>query len=590
MKPCLFTLTLGLLLPILASAQITFPVCEVKPATESLPDKAFEKIMQSLAQWEPHDIDDPALPSSVTLYELNASGKRDYKLVDCHGSHPVAWAVEKAFYDHRPLTLSPDMIWLMIAQGFACHVDARPEEMRSQLVYHEGKKDLVVFGGPDTPLNPRFDWLEVFGQIEEEIARQSNPEIVRIIAAEFSTTGPEEKAAYSISLMDAMGSYFRILFVPVCGIPKITLEGTVDDWRDLERRFNDLRPYLPDWWAVRLEPILREFVQASEGKIDTAFWQNIYQLRSVDMICTDYNYLSGWIIDFFPYVMGEPNPWLADTQARAAYEAAWASPKKNFDGSPGTFGLPILSIDELPIGLAQAEVTVVMDFNRDYLCRAGFVGVRQDAKTLALRPEISWLAVDITKTCHFTRPLPDVLVPGSAFRSLDDSTSQMAPSRKDTMSWIRYPGKDFDLFLATNGPGGFGHYWEISVGLGPQEAAFPDRGFFFETSTIGWRTLIEFDEMPIPWAKDLDEDGNPELIVWNSFFAGDNPEAAPYPSGLIAWVYRINEEGKFRLDENLTRSFAARIAASYRREAGENLENEWIRKRIAAYLKAFSSL
>src|SRR5262249_48555239 len=35
--------------------------------------------------------------------------------------HPLIAALHRAFCDHRPLSLSPDMIWLLIAQGVANH-------------------------------------------------------------------------------------------------------------------------------------------------------------------------------------------------------------------------------------------------------------------------------------------------------------------------------------------------------------------------------------------------------------------------------------------------------------------------------------
>lgn len=49
-------------------------------------------------------------------------------------------AVHAAFFDHHPLILSPDIIWLTIAQGLAHHVDQNAEELRDQFVRHGGAK------------------------------------------------------------------------------------------------------------------------------------------------------------------------------------------------------------------------------------------------------------------------------------------------------------------------------------------------------------------------------------------------------------------------------------------------------------------
>ena len=58
--------------------------------------------------------------------------------------HPLLSAVARAFADHRPLVLSPDAVWLTIAQGVAQHVRLHAEELRPRLVRHAGRKRLNV--------------------------------------------------------------------------------------------------------------------------------------------------------------------------------------------------------------------------------------------------------------------------------------------------------------------------------------------------------------------------------------------------------------------------------------------------------------
>ena len=48
------------------------------------------------------------------------------KLVDSLHFHPLVQAFHNAYNDHRPLCLSPDMIWLLIAQGLANHINVKP--------------------------------------------------------------------------------------------------------------------------------------------------------------------------------------------------------------------------------------------------------------------------------------------------------------------------------------------------------------------------------------------------------------------------------------------------------------------------------
>lgn len=48
--------------------------------------------------------------------------------------HPLVEAVHEAFSRHYPLALSPDSIWLTIAQGFAHHVTENAETLRGHLM------------------------------------------------------------------------------------------------------------------------------------------------------------------------------------------------------------------------------------------------------------------------------------------------------------------------------------------------------------------------------------------------------------------------------------------------------------------------
>jgi hypothetical protein len=52
--------------------------------------------------------------------------------------------VYAAYAGHRPLVLSPDMIWLQITQGFASHVDKNAEKLRYLFVNHSGKEKLKI--------------------------------------------------------------------------------------------------------------------------------------------------------------------------------------------------------------------------------------------------------------------------------------------------------------------------------------------------------------------------------------------------------------------------------------------------------------
>lgn len=146
-----------------------------------------------------------------------------------------------------------------------------------------------------------------------------------------------------------MQSYFEYSVRSICGIPTITLEGTVEDWQDVAHRAQAFAEFDLSWWLTPLQPVLQEFVAAARGEVRPAFWQSIYKFGSYSGGAS----ITGWSIAFFPYLKdqyGNPTRGLA----RAPFK--WAFPTREFD----------------------------MEF------LGGFVGVAQDSSTLTLRPEVGW--------------------------------------------------------------------------------------------------------------------------------------------------------------------------------------------------------
>jgi hypothetical protein len=81
----------------------------------------------------------------------------------------LAKTVYDAFYEHRPLKLNPNVIWITIAQGFARYVDMHAEELRSKFVQFEGKKVLTVERLEWSYKDPNNDWTTVFPEFSEKI-------------------------------------------------------------------------------------------------------------------------------------------------------------------------------------------------------------------------------------------------------------------------------------------------------------------------------------------------------------------------------------------------------------------------------------
>lgn len=213
-----------------------------------------------------------------------------------------AKAVHAAFFDHHPLILSPDIIWLTIAQGLANHVDQNAEALREHFVPHEGKKELVIYRPGFVKGSPLNDWNGVFPEFSAKIKENTVPGTVELIENDFSTTGPVERIVSHITLMDAVQHYFSYTMCCGCGFPSITLTGTPEDWEKIRGRAAALGKYDLDWWLAGLLPALDQFVAAAHGKPDFDFWRSLCMINTGTSFPV-YEPLTGWLQVFFPYLL-----------------------------------------------------------------------------------------------------------------------------------------------------------------------------------------------------------------------------------------------------------------------------------------------
>ena len=288
--------------------------------------------------------------------------------------------IVQAFADHRSLVLSPDMMWLLIGQGFSRYVNAHSEELRDKLVHHQGKMVLKVEKDNDV-LNPaKGDWAQLLNDFSSMIADNTKGDVADMMTADFSTTGMDERIASQITLMETVKTYFDFWNVAItCGIPTITLEGTPEDWQKVREKARGLSKYGLERWANELDPILAEFVKASEGKPNQAFWENMVMKDRVEKFkskkwCGGYvpnetTHLDGWFLKFFPNEHGYTQDDILYTESMPTEMARGNFKQEYIDPVTGA------SIAVIPVQLW-----------------AGFVGVQVDEKTGALTPKIGWFA------------------------------------------------------------------------------------------------------------------------------------------------------------------------------------------------------
>jgi hypothetical protein len=349
-------------------AMQTFAVSEVTPAVRRLQAITLARSLSARLA-EPDD--DGAQLEAIGANQAQLVRAPDFEDV----SHPLIEAVHTAFADHYPLVLSPDDVWLCLAQGFGMHVEANAEALRSRFVRHEGKLELVVVRDEFVRGSPDNDWQGCFAEWSDAIAAHIGKKRDLVVAS-FSTTGPVERAASELVLMSAMKSYFRLVLVTRCGIPAITLLGSVEDWRSIRRRAEVLAEFdLADWVRVLL-PVLDQFVAAAEGNVDRQFWQSIYKQEDI----SGGPYVTGWINVLFPCLDGGSRK---RTIVPNLHALGW-SQDKGARGAGTTLGAFPRGMSRAPLVWKYLGTEIPMTLS------GGFVGISQDPQTLAVRPAIGW--------------------------------------------------------------------------------------------------------------------------------------------------------------------------------------------------------
>lgn len=280
--------------------------------------------------------------------------------------------IVRAYANHQSVVLTPDMIWILITQGFSNYVNAHSEEMRPLLVNHEGKKELVVSTKEDM-LSKKANWPKLVGDFTSKINENTKGDIANIITADFTTTSPVERVASQITLMETMKSYFEYVVMRLsCGIPSITLKGTPEDWQSVLDKTRKLEAYGISKWLKELEPILTEFVRTAEGTPNQEFWQDIVKKHRVKKFrgggCSDEmpTQLDGWLLKFFPNEDGVTKDHVPYTKDMPAEQTRVG------------FKYRILK----PDGTIEKEIPLEL--------RAGFVGAVEDTRTNTLTPKIGW--------------------------------------------------------------------------------------------------------------------------------------------------------------------------------------------------------
>ena len=249
-------------------------------------------------------------PLEIFHYNLDTNEQEIFN----EGKTSLIQGLIAAYKNHYPITISPDMIWILIMQGFSRFMEKYENLVRERFVNFTGKKDLKLERLQYSPYNASKEvWDGIIKEFVQKIGNNVGKEVVDNLECDFSTTSAVAKVTSQVCIMSAMKQYFtyRVLMAG-CGISSITLEGSIKDWEKIKSKLEFLSTKALKWWTKHLIPIIDNIIttkkyystygQLNQELID--FWKGMIRLKGEGDLY-DPHMINGWIVKFIPNLRGE---------------------------------------------------------------------------------------------------------------------------------------------------------------------------------------------------------------------------------------------------------------------------------------------
>ncbi|RQM28653.1 hypothetical protein B5M09_006076 [Aphanomyces astaci] len=298
----------------------------------------------------------------------------------------------RAYNQHHHLILRPDDVWLAIMTQFGLFVNGHAEAVRDKLVKHkEGTQGLVVKTvGSLRTVDHGFLATQLVQQMTDHLV---DPALSEWVLPSFSTTTDHDRVVGSVVMLAAAKKYFTYKSVLSCGIPSVTLHGSVSDWQEIRRRVTTLSRFdhiLTAKWQRMLEPVLDQFVAAANNTPDVGFWRRICHAVGGG---SGPSYLSGWITLFS--VFNDQGEWMGDPRTESV--TMWRTSNVQ-GGAPAieahveTIGgdFPVVEMADVAPGYLTVDVTVIDHSVRfTTVLFAGHLAYKVEGKN-AIQPTLAW--------------------------------------------------------------------------------------------------------------------------------------------------------------------------------------------------------
>jgi len=294
-------------------------------------------------------------------------------------------AVRTAYSSHVPLSLSPDHFWTLISQGISKHIEKNAEKFRDKFVDFDGKQTLRIRRDGFAKGSQNNDWAGCFTEFSEQIETFIGEEMKKKLCPNFTCTDSNAKAVHELGLMDCMKSYFEYRVMTMCGISKVMLQGSVEDWKKLEASLSILDELELKQWGECLKPILNNLTRAAAGEdTDELFWTTIYKAHFGGG-SGSHPTVDGWSTNFFLYI----NDGIR--QDFRSLELLYEEASADKESRRWRWHNPGVPQKAVPVGLSKTPfIWEYMGKEIPMFFYGGFVGAKFDEETGYVSPQLGW--------------------------------------------------------------------------------------------------------------------------------------------------------------------------------------------------------
>jgi hypothetical protein len=190
-----------------------------------------------------------------------------------------------AWKNHRGIVVSPDLLWHIVLNETAQHIKANAEKYRDLFTKSTEKVEIRVQTG-DPELLPL---PAIMAELEKLV-----PTSIALFRPEFSTSTDASRLAMMATFADAMSPFYNYSMY-MCGIPKVKVLGTEQDWNRFLFSLNSLTNIIPTLMTYydRVSKRVREISDETSPE----FWAKMFSLKR----CGSGSQVEveGWINSFY---------------------------------------------------------------------------------------------------------------------------------------------------------------------------------------------------------------------------------------------------------------------------------------------------